>query len=383
VHAGLTTNVVDLASKILLHDKLRFAITLSGVAFSVALVLVQIGLFLGLLDNATVTIQHLPADLWIAPRNTPTIDFAKTFPEEYVDRVRSLPEVERADKLIVWYGFMNQPTGAKENVLIYALENFPRWNFPWNIVEGDPAELRSGRYVFIDESARRRFAPYQVGDYRELDERRVKIIGRSRDALSFSTTPLLFMDYHLLQAFDPRLEGATNYIVVKLAAGADVEAARAELRRRLPYNDVHTKAEWITHSRDYWLESTGLGLNMYVTVLVGCLVALAVVAQTLNTSTMEHLREFGTVKAIGGRNRDVYRILFKQAGISAVLGFTLGLTLTLLMKPVLLLVLDLRLLLPVPFVLAVFAGSIVMCLAAATVSFHKVAKLDPAMVFRS
>ena len=53
---------------------------------------------------------------------------------------------------------------------------------------------------------------------------------------------------------------------------------------------------------------------MYLTVFLGCLVGVVVVAQTLYTSTMEHLKEFGTVKAIGGGNLDIYRIL-GQAGL--------------------------------------------------------------------
>src|SRR5581483_4624359 len=71
--------------------------------------------------------------------------------------------------------------------------------------------------------------------------------------------------------------------------------------------------------------STGLGFNMFLTVFLGCLVGGVVVAQTLYTSTMEHLKEFGTVKAIGGSNLDIYRILGRQAAIAAVLGFGLGL----------------------------------------------------------
>ena len=79
--------------KSLLHDKLRFLITVSGVAFAVTLVFVQVGLFLGLLDNASVTIEHIDADLWVTSRNTPNVDFAHTFPETAVQRVRSVPGV--------------------------------------------------------------------------------------------------------------------------------------------------------------------------------------------------------------------------------------------------------------------------------------------------
>src|ERR1700689_4925453 len=113
----------DLALKTLLYDKTRFAITIAGVAFAVTLVLVQVGLFFGLLDNATITIDHMPADLWVTPHNTPNIDFAQTFAETNVYRVRSVPGIARADNLTVAFIPMNLPNGAKESTLCYAMED--------------------------------------------------------------------------------------------------------------------------------------------------------------------------------------------------------------------------------------------------------------------
>src|SRR3954453_10426019 len=136
VEAEAEQVMVDLATKSLLHDKLRFLITVSGVAFAVTLVFVQVGLFLGLMDNASLTIEHLDADLWITSHNTANIDFSHTFTETYVKRVRSTPGVARADNLIVWFMNVALPNGAVEGTEVYALEDFQRWNFPWN-VEGN------------------------------------------------------------------------------------------------------------------------------------------------------------------------------------------------------------------------------------------------------
>ena len=132
--------MIDLALKMLLDDKARFAATVLGVGFAVALVLVQVGLFFGLLENASITIDRLDADLWVTARNTPNVDFGNPFPETYVQRVRSVPGVAWADNLIVWYAIVALPTGAKESVVYYALEDFAAWNFPWNIESGDPAD---------------------------------------------------------------------------------------------------------------------------------------------------------------------------------------------------------------------------------------------------
>ena len=96
--------MVDLAWKILLHDKLRFAITISGVAFAVTLVFVQVGLFEGLLDNASITIERDRRRPLGHGQEHPNVDFSNTFSETLVQRVRSVPGVARADNLIVWFG---------------------------------------------------------------------------------------------------------------------------------------------------------------------------------------------------------------------------------------------------------------------------------------
>jgi putative ABC transport system permease protein len=374
--------VPNLALKNLLHDKLRSAMTIAGVAFAVTLVFVQVGLFMGILDNASVTIDHLQADLWVTSRNTPNVDFAHGFPQGMVQRVRSVPGVERADNLLVQFLNLTLPSGAEEGMLVYGLEDFTRWGMPWKIESGNLEDLRRGAYMFLDASAERRFGKFAVGDYREVMGRRVKIIGRSREALSFTTSPIAFLTYDLVQELaGGRMDGRTTYILVKLEPGADAGAVAAELRRRLPHNDVYTRADWAKRSRSYWVASTGIGLNMYLTVFLGCLVGVVVVTQTLYTSTMEHIKEFGTVKAIGGSNADIYRILGAQAVIAAVIGFLAGRLMAFALAPAMAKI-RLKLIISNEFAGIVFVGTLVLCLVAALVSFRKVAKIDPALVFR-
>lgn len=373
----------NLALRNLLHDRLRSAMTVAGVAFAVTLVFVQIGLFLGLLDNASVTIDRIDADLWVTSRNTPNVDFAHGFPETLVQRVRSVPGVARADNLLVQFLNVALPTGAEEGMLVYGLEDFARWGLPWKLESGDLADLRRGDFMILDASAERRYGPFAPGDYREVMGYRLKILGRSLEALSFTTSPIAFIDYRLVQRLaGERMSGRTTYILVRAEPGADLAAIRAEIGARLPHNDVYTAAEWARRSRGYWIASTGIGLNMYITVFLGCLVGVVVVAQTLYTSTMEHLKEFGTVKAIGGSNLDIYRILGLQALLAAVVGFAFGGGISAALAPAMASI-GLKLIVPAGLTAAVFAGTLLLCLAASFVSFRKVAAIDPALVFRA
>jgi putative ABC transport system permease protein len=374
--------MVSLARKNLLHDRLRFVITVAGVAFAVTLVLVQVGLFMGLLDKSTVTIRHASADLWITSHNTPNVDFARTFPETAVLRARSTPGVARADNLIVAFMNIQLPTGALEGALVYALEDFSAWRLPWNVPEGAPADLRRGYNLLMDRSAALRYGAFAVGDERELLGRRFRIVGTTQEAASFTTTPIVFMDYRNAQELQEQLRGNTTYVLVQLAPGADPRAVQAELRRRLPYNDVLTREQWALQSRNYWVKSTGLGMSMGVTVFLGILVGIVIVAQTLYTSAVEHIKEFGTVKAIGGSNLDIYRILGEQALVAALLGFATGALFSYLARP-LMAAIHLNVLLSPGFSALVFAGTVLMCLGASLFSFRRVADIDPALVFRT
>jgi putative ABC transport system permease protein len=329
-----------------------------------------------------VTIERASADIWVTSKETPNVDFAHNFAETTVLRVRGVPGVARADNLVIQFMNIQLPTGAEEGCLTYALADFEAWNLPWSVEGADVRDLRRGRYMLMDRSAERRFGPFAVGDYREIMGRRFKIIGTTTGAASFTTAPIVFMDYGNAQELSDFIRNKTSYVLVKVAPDADPQAVAAAIRRVAPYNDVYTRDEWAARSRSYWIVSTGLGMTMGVTVFLGILVGIVVVAQTLYTSAVEHVKEFGTVKAIGGSNWDIYRILGEQALIAAVVGFAVGGLMSWAARP-LMAKLYLNVLVSPSFALAVFAGTVLMCLGAAMLSFRRVARIDPALVFRT
>ena len=120
---------------------------------------------------------------------------------------------------------------------------------------------------------------------------------------------------------------------------------------------------------------------MMMTVFLGCLVGVVVVAQTLYTSTMEHIKEFATVKAIGGGDAEIYRDHWQTGGDRRGCGILTRGHLAYGLRPVMAGI-DLKLILTPAFSAYVFVGTLGLCLAASAISFRRVASLDPALVFR-
>jgi putative ABC transport system permease protein len=234
----------------------------------------------------------------------------------------------------------------------------------------------------MDRSATRRFGAFRVGDYREVVQRRFRIIGVTREADSFSTVPILFMSYRNLQGLSELLEGNSTYILVRVQPGAEVERVAEQIRRRLPYNDVHTRQAWARQSEAYWVTTTGLGVQMGLTVFLGITVGMLTVALTLYSSALEHVKEFATVKAIGGSSWDICRIIGEQAIIVSLSGYALGLLFSVSVRSLISNHAGLSVTVSPHFALTVLLWTVVLCLGAAMLSFRRVVRIDPVLVMR-
>ena len=201
--------------------------------------------------------------------------------------------------------------------------------------------------------------------------------------MSFTTIPVLFTSYNEVERSlaGTNFANQTSYIVAKLKDPATLDAVVNTLRKQLPDNDVYSRQAFINRAVEYWTVQTGMGMAFFLTAILAVLIGGAIVGQTIYAGTMEHLRDYGTLKAMGARNRDINLVILSQAATSAVIGFALGAAITLLMRGI---ITGAGVPMQTPF--SLFAVSFIIivftCLGAAYVSVRKVKTLDPVMVFR-
>ena len=157
---------------------------------------------------------------------------------------------------------------------------------------------------------------------------------------------------------------------------------RFYLRDKLKDIDVFTRDEFLRKTIMYWTVQTGMGMAFFITAALALLIGGTIVGQTIYTSTLEHLREYGTLKAIGARNEEIDQAIFAQAAISAVAGYVVGVLLVLLMRGAVESAGVPLYLSPTLFVV-LFLVVLVMCLGSAYFSVVRVHKLDPVSVFKA
>lgn len=370
------------ALKILLYDKMRSCITLLGVVFAVGLIFSQMGIFLGLMQTSSVIIDNTPGDIWITSKNSKNFDFSQPFPEYFYYQIRAQNGVEWAEKLIVAWGIIRQKEGGTEQVEIVGFNPDTGVGGPWDMVAGDPARVKNGNFFIVDESAMRRLGNIQVDEYRDVLWHRLQLVGISRGVKSFTTAPIIFTSFALAQKLVSYLgSDSTVFVVVKVAPGYAIDNIISDLRQKLQEVDVFDKQTFSNKTRLYWTMETGVGFSFMLTISISFLIGMLIVGQTIYNSTLEHIKEFGTLKALGATNGEIYKIIFSQAFINAMLGYLVSLFLTMLSVKIYEAA-DMVMVVSWWVNLLVLGLTLLMCLSASFVSIRKIKKIDPAILFR-
>ncbi len=370
-----------LARRNLFHDKVRLTVTVTGIVFAVVLIVVALGLFVGFTSTTSGLVDHSGADLWVTSKHVPYVELGVPFSERKVYQVRAVPGVQEAQKLITRWTQWQRADGREESVQIVGMNPDSQMSRPWNLVEGTVQDLKRPDAIIMDEIYKEKLGASHVGELFEIRGHRARIVGFTQGIRSFTTSPYVFTTFKNAQDYARVDANQTIFIVVKTAAGADVNQVRQAILDNVKDVEVFTSREFSRMTQIYWMFTTGAGVAVLLAAVLGLVVGFVVVAQTIYATTTDHIKEFGTLKAMGAANSYVYRVIIEQAAISAVIGYVLGMIVSGFVV---------RasqsggaaILLPWQMGAGMFFLTLAMCVGAALVSISKVTRIDPAMVFK-
>ncbi len=248
-------------------------------------------------------------------------------------------------------------------------------------MQGTEQDLKRPDAIIMDEIYKQKLGVSHVGELFEIDGHRARMVGFTHGIRSFTTSPYVFTTFKNAENFTNVPDDQTIFILVKVAPGANIAQVRQGILANVKDVEVFTSHEFSRMTQFYWMFTTGAGVAVLLAAVLGLVVGFVVVAQTIYATTVDHLKEFGTLKAMGAPNSYVYKVIITQAAISAVMGYVLGMMVSAFVV---------RasqsggaaILMPWPMAVGMFFLTLLMCVSAALVSINKVTRLDPAMVFK-
>ncbi len=373
--------ILTLAFRNLFHDRIRLAVTLVGILFSIVLVAVQLGLYYGASRMITANIDHAKADLWITAFGAKSYEdggLLLTARERH--QALATPGVAKVVPLVVAFAEWRKPAGGSTRVVVVGSDAEDEGLAPWALAQGTWENIKEPEAVAVDSSYLKDLGVEGVGDTAQVAMGRVRIGALTSGIRSFTQSPYAFTPLNRARGLLGVEGDKATFFLVQLAPGADAASVRDDLKQRLDSAEVLTTREFRDRSLSQWLFRTGAGVALIGGALLGILVGTVIVAQTLYSSTKDHLTEFATLRALGSSSSYIHQVILAQAGLSAVIGYTLGMAISMM-------VVAASYKTPLPIVvtpglaMALFALTLGMCAISAISAIVKVTKIDPAMVF--
>jgi putative ABC transport system permease protein len=223
--------------------------------------------------------------------------------------------------------------------------------------------------------------PLKVGEVVEINDKRAVVVGICKVKRTFQSQPVIYTTYSRATTFAPKERKLLSFVLVKAVDGTDPKVLTERIRTTTGLA-AYTAREFKDLTFNYYMKSTGIPINFGIAVMLGFLVGTAIAGQTFYNFTLENLRYFGTLKAMGTVNSVLLRMILMQALVVGGIGFGLGVggaaLFGYLMKGT---ELSFRL---IPEILLLSGAAIfVIIIFSAVISIRKVMKLEPAIVFKA
>jgi putative ABC transport system permease protein len=346
----------------------------AGVALSVLLVLIVLSLYRGWSRTGSVYLD-LPGSVWIAQEGT-TDPFHSTslLPAGRAAAVGRVPGVLAV--LPVYSRHIAFTVASGTRVDAYAMAVTAPTGLP--VPESARKYLPAPGHIVIDHIL--------ADEAHVRPGGRIDVLGRSLVVDRLLTGGNKIVQFAFLNPLDGKIllgeTGQVSYFLLVTAPGTDAVAVGATAARAVPGAEAHTSADFAGSFRR--LVSTGFLTVVEVLVGIGIVVGGAVVALTIYTATLEKARDYGVLKAIGANDAYLYRVVVWQSLAIGLAGSILGIAASVLAarligRAVPEFVTELR----VGDAAVVFGGAMVTAALAAAIPVRRIARIDPAMVFRA
>ncbi len=369
------------AWKTWIADRGKALAALVGVVFSLVLVNIQGGLYLGLIGKASLLVDHCDADLWVGRYGVENVDLPESIPIAWINRIRGIRGVTQVEPYLLASAAMTLPNGEYEPVWIVGSDRTTLLGSAWNLPQHSVAELRRPDAVIIDSTDDAKLGAPSVEEVVEINGRRARVVAKTTGIQNFITTPVVFTTIDAARRYSRIEPDRCSYFLIRIDPRIDRRQIAGQISRLVPDAAVHTADQFRDISQHYWVRRTGIGLSFGMATMLGLLVGMLMVMQSLYSLVHDHLPEYAALKAIGAGNTQIAAIVCRQAVTIAAIGSACGVVAALGLQRIISSP-TATIVIPPQLFAASIAVVFLICVASALPPLVRLGRLDPAVVLQ-
>jgi len=378
--------MLDLALKMLLGDRAKYLMLISGLTFASLLMTEQAAIFCGIMQWTGSTLDNVSAAIWVVDPMVEQINDTEALRDTDINRVRSVEGVAWAAPFYQGNLRTRMPDGSFKFVQLIGIDATTFAGAPTEMVQGRLEDLRLPNTVIIDEYGVKKLSrdpsrPVRLGDTFEINDHEARVVGICKSRMSFSGNPYLFTTYDQATKYAP----STRKMLSCVIAGPEPGQRPAAVAQRIAAATglkAYTKNEFFWITIWWFIKNTGIPVAFGATVLLGFIVGLAISSQTFYSFVLENLRNLGALKAMGASDKVLARMIMLQTLTVGLIGYGCGVGLATVFGMVVLKKGMPPFFMPWQLPALTLVAILFICWLAASLGIRKIRSLEPAIVFR-
>lgn len=315
------------ALRMLTGDRAKYFGLVFAIAFCTFLLENQTSIFANIMKRTGNQILDVTdAEVWVMDPRTEYWEQTKALKDTDLSRVRSVPGVQWAVRLFKGTPVARTPEGKFAAAFLVGVDDATLAGAPRRMLLGSWERLREPHAVVVDQAGYVLLfpgAPLALGRTLEMNDHRVTIVGISDAAAPFASLPVMHARYSEAVDFLGRERTQLSFILARPQPGTRPRALADRIERRTGLR-ARTTLEFMWDCVRYYFANTGIPVNFGITIAVALVVGTVVAGQTFYLFTVENLKQFGALKAIGVSNGRLTGMILLQAFTAGSLGFALG-----------------------------------------------------------
>jgi putative ABC transport system permease protein len=378
--------MLDLALKMLLGDRAKYIMLISGLTFASLLMTEQAAIFCGIMQWSGSTLDNVGAPIWVVDPMVEQVNDTEPMRDTDLNRVRSVEGVAWAAPFYQGMLRTRMRDGSFKFVQLLGIDATTFAGAPSEITQGRLEDLRLPNTVILDEYGAQKLSsdpakPITVGEVFEINDKEARVVGICKARMSFTGNPYLYTTYDRAVQYAPATRKTLSAVLAAPKPGADPEAVARRISeatglKALTHGDFFWQTIW------WYIKNTGIPVAFGATVLIGFVVGLAISCQTFYSFVLENLRNLGAMKAMGASDRMLSRMVALQTVTVGLIGYGCGVGLATVFGVACLKKGMPPFFLPWQLPLISLAAILLICWLAASLGIRKIRALEPAIVFR-
>ncbi|MBK8556350.1 MAG: ABC transporter permease [Lewinellaceae bacterium] len=312
------------AIRFILYDKPKSLGAFAGILISIFLVGQQAGIFIFLTDAMKSIVANNNGYIWVTDPITDNANQLAKLDVRVGHQIASIKGVERVAPIVAAAGAARFNNGKTSGMTVIGSEAPDFIGGPWGQDTLDKRIMLPEGAIVTEFFDQKTYGGLQMGDYFELNGKKVYNAGQTRGVRGFGGAPYVFTTIERARALGNFDTNKASFFLVKWKPGANKAQIISDINRNIPNVRAWDADRFAGSTVTAVLGSSGIALSVGSLIFFAIISGLVIIGLTLYSAAIDRIRDYGTLKAIGAGNGYIRRLIMLQALLISVIGFIVG-----------------------------------------------------------